>query len=305
MRESSEARKTGAVQASPNARRYLRSVLLLLLCLLLGLPLAAQDRPLKTPDTEIVPSGTLRAEVGFDFLQDARIPFSALSGDMTSLGVLNLRLGIGQIVEFQLQGTVQNFLDIKSRGASFTPLQLSSPNSTNGTGDFSLWTKIRILGEQKHRPAVAFRFGFELPNSNQAKGIGINTTNVFATIVLQKHFGKLNVFGDVGIGILQAPLVTFSQNDELVYGGAFLYPLHHRLNLVGEVEGRRSSRPITSDLIGTESHSLARLGFQVLAGGFQWDVAGVAGLTKQDPKAGFTFGVSRDIHLFRIPVESK
>ncbi len=305
MRDNSEAGKTGAVQASPIARKYRRLLFVLTLRLLFGFPLAAQDRPLKTPDTEIVPRGTLRAEIGFDFLQDARIPFSALSGDMTSLGVLNFRLGIGQIVEFQLQGTVQNFLDIKHSDASFTPLKLSSPTSTNDTGDFSLWTKIRILGEQKHRPAVAFRFGFEMPNSNQAKGIGTNTTNVFATVILQKHFGKLNVFGDVGLGILHAPLTTFSQNDELVYGGAFLYPLHHRLNLVGEVEGRRSSRTITSDLIGTESHSLARLGVQILAGGLQWDFAGIVGLTKQDPKAGFTFGVSRDIHLFRIPVESK
>jgi hypothetical protein len=277
----------------------------LLLCLAASSPIAAQDRPLRTPDAETVPAGTLRTEVGFDFLQDDRIPFSALSGDLTSVGVLDARLGVGRMVEVQLQGTVRNFLNIKSQGASFTPLHLSSNNSTSDVGDFSLWTKIRIFGEEKRRPAMAFRFGFEMPNSNQAKGIGTNTTNVFASVILEKHFGKLKVFGDAGIGILQAPLTTFSQNDALIYGGAFVYSLHRRLNLVGEAEGRYSSRKTTKDLVGTESHSLARLGLQIFAGGFQWDVAGIAGLTKQDPKTGFTFGVSRDFHLFNVPGESK
>lgn len=104
---------------------------------------------------------------------------------------------------------------------------------------------------------------------------------------------------------MQAPLTTFSQNDVLIYGGAFVYSLHRRLNLVGEAQGRFSSRTISKDLVGTESHSLARVGLQIFAGGFQWDVAGIAGLTKQDPKSGFTFGVSRDIHLFKVPGESK
>jgi len=276
----------------------------LFLCLFAALPLAAQDRPLRTPDAETVPPGTLRTETGFDFLQDDRIPFSALSGDLTSVGVLDLRLGVGSIVEVELQGTVRNFLNVKSQGASFTPLHLSSNNSTSDVGDFSLWTKVRIFGEQKRRPGMAFRFGFEMPNSNQAKGIGTNTTNVFASVILEKHFGKLKVFGNAGIGILQAPLTTFSQNDVLIYGGAFVYSLHRRLNLVGEAQGRFSSRTISKSLVGTESHSLARLGLQIFAGGFQWDVAGIAGLTKQDPKTGFTFGVSRDIHLFKVPGES-
>ena len=280
-------------------------VLFLLLCVSLPLPLRAQNRPLQTPDTEIVPAGTLRAQAGFDFLQDDRIAFSTLEGDLTSIGDLNLRLGVGRMIEVQLQGTVHNFLDVKHQGTPFTALSPPVATSRSDIGDFSLWTKIRIFGEEGHRPALAFRFGFEMPNSNQAHGIGTNTTNVFVSVILQKHFGRLNVFGDLGLGILQAPLQTFSQNDVLLYGGAFSYPLHRRVSLVGEVAGRHSTRKITDLLVGTESHSQARLGVQIFAGGFEWDVAGIAGLTRQDPKSGFTFGVSRDIHLFNIPGESK
>jgi hypothetical protein len=281
------------------------AILPLLLCLFGSLPLAAQDRPLQTPDAETVAPGTLRVQAGFDFLQDERIPFSVLSGDQTSIGVMNLRLGVGKIVELQLQGAARKFLSIKSQGASFTPLDLPSTRSTSDAGDFSLWTKVRIIGEGKRRPAFAFRFGFEMPNSNQQRGIGTNTTNVFAMVILEKHIGKLKFFGDVGVGILQAPLTRFTQNDVTVYGVAFSYPVFRNVNLVGEASGRQSSRKISNDLIGTESSGQARLGLQILAGGFHWDVAGIAGLYHPDAKTGFTFGVSRDISLFKITSESK
>lgn len=260
---------------------------------------AAQDRPLQTTDTATVPAGTLRVQIGFDFLQDVDFPLSGLSGDLTSVGVLNLRMGVGKIAEIQLEGAIQNFLDVKQRGASFVPvLQLSGTNSTHDTGDFALSTKIRLMPESGHRPSLAMRFGFIMPNSNQARGIGTNTTNLFAILILGKHFGKLNVFGNAGVAILQAPNAKFSQNDVLLYGLAFTYPVHRRVNLVGEVAGHHSTRTIDVDLIGTESRSQARLGLQVLAGGFQWDLAGIAGLRSHDPRSGFTFGISKDIKLF-------
>jgi hypothetical protein len=260
---------------------------------------AAQDRPLQTTDTTTVPAGTLRVQIGFDFLQDVDFPLSGLSGDLTSVGVLNLRMGVGKIAEIELEGAIQDFLDVKQRGASFVPLlQLSGTNSTHDTGDFALSTKIRLIPESGHRPSLAMRFGFIMPNSNQARGIGTNTTNVFAILILGKHFGKLNVFGNAGLEILQAPNAKFSQNDVLLYGLAFTYPVHRRVNLVGEVAGRHSTRTIDVNLIGTESRSQARLGLQVLAGGFQWDLAGIAGLGSHDPRSGFTFGISKDIKLF-------
>ncbi len=267
--------------------------------LLLGaVPCAAQNRPLRTADAEILAPGTMRVEVGFDFLQNVDFPLSGLSGDLTSVGVLGVRFGVGKMIEVQLEGTVRHFLDIKSQGVSFVPLELSGVRSTNDTGDFSLVTKVRLFGESGRRPSFAIRFGFQMPNSNQARGIGLNTTDVFAVFVLQKHFGKLNLMGNLGLAILQAPDAKFTQNDVLIYGGAFLYPLHRRVNLVGEVAGRHSTQSINADLVGTESRSQARLGFQLFFGGFQWDVAGIAGLTKIDPHTGFTFGISKDIHLF-------
>jgi len=264
----------------------------------LSLPLHAQARPLRTADAEIIPPGTMRAQVGFDFLQDIDFPLSGLSGDLTSVAVINIRSGVGKIIEIQMYGAAQQFLDIKKQGASFVLLNLTGTRSTRDTGDFTFATKIRVLAETGRRPALAFRFGYQMPNSNQTRGIGTNTTNIFAEVIAQKHFGRLNVFGSVGLAILTTPNALYTQNDVIHYGGAFVYPLHQRVNLVGEVAGRHSSRTINADLVGTESRSQARLGVQILAGGFWWDFAGIAGITSRDPRSGFTFGISRDIRLF-------
>lgn len=277
---------------------YFRLPYFIFSALISCIPAAAQDRPLQTPDTEIVPPGTLRAEVGFDFLQGVNFPVSGLTGDLTSVANLNLRMGVGHIVEIQLEGAVQNFLDVKRQVVGITPVTLTSATSTHDVGDFSLYTKVRLWSESHRHPALAFRFGYMIPDSNQARGISTNTTNIFASLILQKHFWRLNTFGAAGIAILQAPGSTFTQNDLLTYGGAFILPLHQRVNLAGEVFGRYNSRKITPALLGTESRSQARLGLQVFAGGFQWDVAGIAGLTKRDAGSGFTFGLSRDVRLF-------
>jgi Putative MetA-pathway of phenol degradation len=262
-------------------------------------PARAQDRPLRTADAETVPAGTLRTEIGFDFLQDVGFPLSGLRGDETSVGVLDLRMGVGKIVELEVAGSIQNFLDVKSQGTSFVPnLELTGVNSTHDTGDFTLATKIRILKNEGKRPGLAFKFGFIMPNSNQNRGIGTNTTNVFAMLAIEEQIRKLSVFGNLGLEILQAPNALFTQNDVLIYGGAFKYPILRRVDLVGEVNGIYSSRSINDALIGTQSSGQARLGLQIVAGGFTWDLAGVRGINKYDPRSGFVFGVTKDFHLF-------
>ena len=262
-------------------------------------PARAQDRPLRTADAETVPAGTLRTGIGFDFLQDVGFPLSGLRGDETSVGVLDLRMGVGKIVELEVAGSIQNFLDVKSQGTSFVPnLELTGVNSTHDTGDFTLATKIRILKNEGKRPGLAFKFGFIMPNSNQNRGIGTNTTNVFALLAIEEQIRKLSVFGNLGLEILQAPNALFTQNDVLIYGGAFKYPILRRVDLVGEVNGIYSSRSINDALIGTQSSGQARLGLQIVAGGLTWDLAGVRGINKYDPRSGFVFGVTKDFHLF-------
>jgi len=269
----------------------------------LALPISAraQQRPLLTEEVEIIRPGSVRLEVGFEFLQDQRFALSGLRGDPTAIGVMGVTFGFAPNVEFEIQGTVQNFLSLTQRDPSAIPLDLPRRNSTNDVGDFSLAAKFLLRRESERAPALGFRFGVGLPNSDQARGLGINQTNFVSTILVGKHVGRLNLFGNVGLGIFPAPIEPFAQNDMVLYGLAGIYRLNDRLNLVGEVSGRANTRSGDPPL-GTESQGQARLGFQLRAGGLQWDMAGIKGLNCVSPDSGVTFGLTYDFKAFR-PVE--
>ncbi|HKG97981.1 MAG TPA: hypothetical protein VKA97_09220, partial [Pyrinomonadaceae bacterium] len=125
-----------------------------------------------------------------------------------------------------------------------------------------------------------------------------NTTNFYASILAGKRMAndKLNVLGNIGLGIFESPLANFSQNDVLLYGLAGIYTVNDRLNVVGEVNGFHSTRRRAP--LGTEDFSTARLGAQVRAMGVQWYTAGVIGLSKRAPKTGLVFGITYDWDAF-------
>src|SRR6266699_6292787 len=143
----------------------------------------AQQRPLITEDVDIIPPGSLRIEAGVDFVQKARFPVSGLTGDLTRVGVIGINFGLAPNVEFQIEGVAQNVLSINSHGASAIPLSFApGANSTNDTGDFTLWAKFKLRSETKHGPSLGFRFGVGLPNSKQGRGIGLNQTNAYGSV---------------------------------------------------------------------------------------------------------------------------
>lgn len=276
---------------------HLRSILLLLFLVGVFQVAAAQQRPLITEDVDIIPPGSLRIEAGLDFLQGAKFPASGLTGDLTRVGVIGISIGFSPNVEFQIEGVAQNFLSINTRGASAIPLSLApGANSTNDTGDFILWTKIKLRNETKRGPSLGFRVGVGLPNSNQTRGIGLNQTNAYGSILVGKKFGRdgrLNTFGNLGIAILTAPTELFSQNDVLTYGAAGIFRINKQFSVAGEVNGRANTRPGDGPL-GTESQSEARLGMQVRASGLRFDFAAIKGLTRFTHDSGFTVGVTYD-----------
>ncbi len=260
--------------------------------------LRAQQRPLLTEDVDIIPTGTLRVEAGIDFVQDIKFPLSGLRGDLTRVGVVSLNIGLAPNVEVQIDGVAQNFLSINSQTLP-SPINLDlAPGalSTNDTGDFTLSTKIKIRNETRRSPSLGFRFGVQLPNSNETRGLGTNSTNAYGTILVGKKFGRdnrLNMFGNIGIAILNAPTEQFTQNDVLLYGIAGLYRFNRSINIAGEINGRANTRRGRAPL-GTESQSEARLGLQIKTSGLRFDFAGIAGLTEFSPRTGLTFGVTYD-----------
>ena len=263
----------------------------------------AQQRPLITDDIDIVPEGSVELSVGVDFLQNVKFPVSGLKGDLTRIGNIRIRQGFASNVEIQIEGTLQNFLAVDSRfGPSSIPLDFSG-NSSNDYDDLTITAKIKLLSETDSRPGIGMKFGFQLPNTDQAKGIGTNQINIFSKIIVQKRFGKkagrdplANIYGNLGLGIMNAPLANFTQNDIFLFGLAGIFSVNDRINIVSEVNGRSSIRRNVP--IGTESLAQLRIGTQIKASGLRFDTAAIFGLTKFSPRTGVTFGVTYQTPVF-------
>ena len=270
---------------------------LFLIFMLAAIGLYAQQRPLLTDDVDITPAGAFDLAAGVDFFQDAKFPLSGIKGDLTRVGDIRVRTGLASNVEIQIEGAIQNYVAINSRSTSAIPLSFTG-NSTNDFDDFTISAKIKLRNEGKTLPALGLKFGYQMPNTNQALGIGTNQINIFAKILMQKKFGrrtgqtpKFNAFGNLGLGIMTAPLERFTQNDVFLYGLAGIYRLTDRVNVLGEVNGRMNTRGGTAPL-GTESVGQFRIGTQIKASGLRFDTAAAIGLTKFSPRSGIIFGVT-------------
>ena len=274
--------------------RRMRPKVLLLICLLLVTPALAQQRPLVTERAETADHGTVLFDLGVEFLQGAKFPFSGLEGDLTRAGVFSTRMGVGERVEVQISGAAHQFLNIDRRVDAPGSGELDfSGDSTSDFGNISLATKIRLTNVTHGKPILGLRFGVELPNSSNEKGMGTDETNVFAQLLLQHKLERVDLLGNIGIAILGDPVDAGAQDDLLTYGLGVILQATPRLNVVAEINGRTGPSGI-----GTEDQAHARAGIQFEAGGLYWDVAGFVGLQDTDPDSGIIVGLSRSFRAW-------
>jgi hypothetical protein len=223
-------------------------------------------------------------ESGFGYARKAHFPLSGLQGDEYSAFVNGLNFSLGPRAEFQINGVVQNFVKVGN-------------DWRNDWGDWALSTKIRLVPETHVLPIITFRPTMVLPNSNDARGIGTNSTNVFGSLLVGKTAGRAFVFGNIGVGILTDPVHVRAQQDVITYGLAGVLPINTRVSLLSEWNGWKNPRRDPSP--GTESRGQVRLGMQIRTGSVRWDVAGTAGLTSVDPRGGMVFGLTKEFRLWK------
>jgi hypothetical protein len=244
----------------------------------------AQQRPLVTEDPRLIANGTLVMESGFGYARKARFPLSGVTGDEYSVFVNGLNFSLGPVAEFQINGTIQNFV---KDGSGWR----------NDWGDWSLSTKIRLVPETHVLPIISFRPTMVLPNTNDTRGIGTDSTQLFGNLLVGKSAGPAFVFGNVGIGILTDTVRLRAQQDVLTYGLAGVVPLSPRISILSEVNGWKNPRSDPSP--GTESRGQVRLGMQIRTGGVRWDVAGTRGITERDARGGLVFGLTKEFRLWK------
>jgi hypothetical protein len=265
-------------------------------------PAAAQQRPLATQDPEPIGAGRLLVEGGIDYAQGIEYPVSGLTGNLWRLPTLGVSLGISSIAEFQIDGGLYDRLAITGRNSA--PLsdlpEIAGATSTHDVEDLVVGTKIRFLTETPSQPAMAFRFATSLPNAEWQRGLGLDTTDFYASLLTAKTVESVRVVGNIGVGILGDPTDGHRQNDVLTYGASLARAVTDRVEVVGEVNGRVSTRAGPA-FPGTESRSLLKLGGRYTRGSMRLDAAVVFGLTALDETIGFTTGFTYVFHAFDLP----
>jgi hypothetical protein len=264
-------------------------------------PALAQQRPLVTEDPEPIGVGRVLVEGGLDVAHDQQYPVSGLKGNLLRLPTIGISVGLSSIAELQIDGGFYNRLTIKER----IPAPLSSEltvvgNSTHDVEDTVVATKIRLLTEAANRPALGIRFATKLPNASNESGLGLDTTDFYASLLGAKTVQSVRVVANVGVGILADPTVGNRQNDVLTYGLSFARAMTQEAELVGEINGRASTRS-GDPLPGTESRSILRFGGRYTRGMLRVDAGVFFGLTTLDPTIGATLGFTYVFNAFKVP----
>ena len=278
-----------------------RFVFVGIISLWLARPALAQQRPLVTEDPEPIGTGRVLLEGGIDLLKGQEYPVSGLEGDLLRLPTLGVSIGISPIAELQIDGGAYNRLSITKRSvAPLSNLLTVDGDQTHDVEDLVIGTKIRFLAENARRPALAIRFATKLPNASNESGLGLDTTDFFASVLGAKTVQSIRVVGNVGLGILSDPTQGQHQNDVLTYGMSVARALTDRAEVVAEVNGRASLRS-GGAFPGTESRGTLTFGARYTPGPIRFDGAALIGLTSVGPTIGFTAGLTYVFNAFTLP----
>ena len=273
------------------------------LCLcVLARSAAAQQRPLVTEDPESIGAGRVLVEAGIEYAHDVVYPVSGLEGNLWRVPVLGLSFGISSLAEVQIDGSVFDHLSITTRnpGAPLASLVTATGPSTSDVGDLVIGTKVRVLSETPGRPSAALRFATKLPNASNESGLGLDTMDFYQSFLMAKTIRSLRIVGNVGFAILSDPTVGNRQNDLLTYGVSAARATTQQIELVGEINGRVSTRS-GQPFPGTETRATLTVGARYTRGPIRYDAGAFFGLTSIDPTFGFTAGVTYVFNAFAVP----
>ncbi|MBI2827959.1 MAG: transporter [Acidobacteria bacterium] len=272
------------------------AVLLFLAC-----PAFAQQRPLVTEDPETVGEGQVLVEAGFDYVRDAVYPVSGLEGHLLRAPLIGVSVGVSSIAEIQMDGGFYNRLSIERRfAAPLDRLVTATGDETSSVEDFVIGAKVRLVPEGVSRPSFGLRFATRLPNASNESGLGLDTTDFYASLLTAKTVESVRLVTNLGVGILGDPTRGDRQNDVLIYGLSFARAVTQSGEVVGEIAGRVNTRDGVPPT-GTESRSIFRFGARYTAGPVRADAALLVGVTTHDPGFGVAAGFTYVFHAFQVP----
>jgi hypothetical protein len=261
----------------------------------LAVPVAghAQQRPLVTEDPETIGANRILLEGGLELDTDQTTAYG-LRGDIAHIATFGVSVGLSPNTEVQIDGGLLQRLNVTERRPNnplFLPTSLVAGNRPSGFEDLVVATKIRFASETDGRPAFGVRFGAKVPTADADKGIGLGTTDLFASFLVAKTVQSVRTVGNVGLFVLGNPEVAQEPATALGFGVSVARAVTNAFEVVGEVNGRLT--PFDKIVpAGLESRGVFRLAGRYTYAMLRLDFGIIAGITNRDPSFGISAGAT-------------
>ncbi len=191
-------------------------------------------------------SGEALLGVGASRTANADFPLAGLGGDVTAFPEFHAAWAIGPRVVFELKGAARKMLSIERRDAvSSVDLDPSLADGTSrDVGDFELAVSFAPIGGTTGFSAGG-HLAVRLPNSDETRGIGLNTTDITIAALFSWGSARWRATGWFGVGILEVPIEPFEQNDAFAYAFEALWNAAPDWRLSIGTRGRTSTRRVS------------------------------------------------------------
>jgi hypothetical protein len=266
-----------------------------------AVPAVAQQRPLVTEDPETIGGGRVLIEAGVETARDIFLPGSGLTGNLLKAPTVGVSIGLSSIAELQVDGGFYQRLHITRRDDAPLAFKLDvDGDTTSDVEDLTIATKLKIVGEHVRRPSIGLRLATKLPNASNETGLGLDTLDFSATVLVGKTRASTRYVGNVGLAILGDAIRGDRQFDVLIYGLSAAHALREGLEVVGEVHGH-FQWAWDFPAPGAESKATFRGGVRYTRGAGRVDAGLLVGTTSRDPGLGVTVGYTHVLDAFTPP----
>lgn len=235
----------------------------------------------QTGSLEFPPAGQVVLSVGLEYLPDVRNELAGVRGELARIPAMGLALGLSGHASFRVSWPMYNRLRVHHQDDP-APLGRALGEVSTDWGDVTVATLIEFQPASGGWPGYGLRFAAKLPNTNEKLGIGDNTTDVFASVLLgNRPAPRLSLFADLGLGILSERTAAFTQNDVFTYAGLAEWRATERVRLIGEITGRASTHAAGP---GTGSRSELRTGVEVGRGSLRGSALLIGGISGRESR---------------------
>ncbi|MFQ5530578.1 MAG: hypothetical protein ACE5FP_09585 [Gemmatimonadota bacterium] len=242
------------------------------------------------PPISEVREGDALLGVGVSYGLEQEFPLSGLRGDLISIGRLAAAYAIADRAVLEVRWDALRVLRIDEVGPSAVPLADGvTDGQTSDAGDVRMaltWAPGTLWGVLSAGGWVAV----ELPNSEERRGIGTNTTNALMGAVFSMPLDRVTLTTRFGLGVLESPPRLFSQDDVLVYSLDAIIEAAESVRLLLSIDGRTNPRRRVS--LGAEDVGVVRVGAEFGIGRWRLDAELGRGFAHRSPDWQIGVGVS-------------